>query len=34
MKFKVVDDEENQRVKKTIQKEHAIHVSNVMLLDP
>ena len=34
MKFKIVTDEENQRVKKTVQKEHPIHVSNVMLVDP
>ena len=34
MKFKVVDDEEMQRRRKTIQKEFPIHVSNVNLIDP
>lgn len=34
MKFKVVDDEEMQRRRKTIQKEFPIHVSNVQLVDP
>merc|ERR1712226_1401275 len=34
MKFKVVEDEENTRVKKTVQKESPIHVSNVALIDP
>ncbi len=34
MKYKVVDDEEMQRRKKTIQKEYPIHVSNVSLIDP
>ena len=34
LKFKKVDDEENQRLKKTIQKEFPIHISNVMLIDP
>ena len=34
MKFKVVDDEEMQRRKKTIRKEYPIHISNVMLVDP
>ena len=34
MKFKVVEDEENTRVKKTVQKESPMHVSNVALIDP
>ena len=34
LKFKVVDDEEMQRRRKTIQKEFPIHVSNVSLVDP
>jgi len=34
LKFKVVDDEEMQRRRKTIQKEFPIHVSNVQLVDP
>lgn len=34
LKFKVVDDEEMQRRRKTIQKEFPIHVSNVNLIDP
>lgn len=34
LKFKVVDDEEMQRRRKTIQKEFPIHVSNVNLVDP
>lgn len=34
LKFKVVDDEEMQRRKKTIRKEFPIHVSNVALIDP
>ena len=34
LKFKVVDDDEMQRRKKTIQKEFPIHVSNVQLVDP
>ena len=34
MKFKVVEDEENTRVKKTVQKESPLHVSNVALIDP
>ena len=33
-KYKVVDDEEYQQRKKTIQKEFPIHVSNVSLIDP
>lgn len=34
LKFKKVNDEENQRNKKTVQKEFPIHVSNVNLIDP
>ena len=34
MKFKVVTDDENMRRKKTVQKEHPLHVSNVQLIDP
>ena len=33
-KYKKVEDEENTRKKKTIQKEYPIHVSNVSLIDP
>jgi len=33
-KYKVVDDDEHQQRKKTIQKEFPIHVSNVALIDP
>jgi large subunit ribosomal protein L24 len=34
LKFKVVEDEEMQRRKKTIRKEFPIHISNVQLVDP
>jgi len=34
LKFKVVEDEEMQRRRKTIKKEFPIHVSNVQLVDP
>ena len=34
MKYKIVEDEENSRVKKAIQKEAPIHLSNVNLIDP
>eukprot|EP00351_Strombidinopsis_sp_SopsisLIS2011_P000486 CAMPEP_0116879400 /NCGR_PEP_ID=MMETSP0463-20121206/11202_1 /TAXON_ID=181622 /ORGANISM="Strombidinopsis sp, Strain SopsisLIS2011" /LENGTH=118 /DNA_ID=CAMNT_0004528687 /DNA_START=233 /DNA_END=589 /DNA_ORIENTATION=+ len=33
-KYKIVDDEEYIKRKKTIQKEYPIHVSNVGLIDP
>ena len=34
LKYITVDDEEMQRVKKVIQKESPIHISNVALIDP
>lgn len=34
LKFKLVDDEEGTRRRKTIRKEFPIHVSNVQLVDP
>lgn len=34
LKFKIVEDEEMQRRKKTIKKEFPLHVSNVALIDP
>ena len=34
MKFKIVEDEEMQRRKKTVRKEFPLHVSNVSLVDP
>ena len=34
LKYKRVDDEEMVQRKKTLQKEHPIHVSNVALIDP
>ena len=34
LKFKIVEDEEMQRRKKTIRKEYPLHVSNVALVDP
>eukprot|EP00352_Strombidinopsis_acuminata_P004711 CAMPEP_0176355110 /NCGR_PEP_ID=MMETSP0126-20121128/13060_1 /TAXON_ID=141414 ORGANISM="Strombidinopsis acuminatum, Strain SPMC142" /NCGR_SAMPLE_ID=MMETSP0126 /ASSEMBLY_ACC=CAM_ASM_000229 /LENGTH=78 /DNA_ID=CAMNT_0017707619 /DNA_START=285 /DNA_END=521 /DNA_ORIENTATION=+ len=34
MKYKVVNDDEYIKRKKTIQKEYPIHVSNVGLIDP
>ena len=33
-KYKVVDDEEMQKRRKTIQREYPIHVSNIALIDP
>jgi len=34
LKFKMVADDENTRVKKAIQKEAPVHISNVSLIDP
>ena len=34
LKFKMVTDDENTRVKKAIQKESPLHISNVSLIDP
>ena len=34
LKFKMVTDDENTRVKKAIQKESPVHISNVSLIDP
>ena len=34
LKFKMVADDENTRVKKAIQKEAPLHISNVSLIDP
>ena len=34
LKFKMVMDDENTRVKKAIQKEAPVHISNVSLIDP
>ena len=34
LKFKIVDDEEMQRRRKTIRKEYPIHISNIQLVDP
>ena len=34
MKFKIVQDDEMVKRKKTLQKESPVHISNVALIDP